>query len=93
MGTEKVISVLVSQPAHLLSDNLGALQSVTKPGSPCQKKHLQVAYLFVCECQATGEILVMKLSTTHDILDAGNKALDKTPFWNLIKHVFSPDFA
>ena len=93
MGTEEVISILVSQPTHLLSDNLGALQSVTKPGSSCQKKHMQVAYLFVRECQATGEISVMKFSTTHDILDAGTKALNIRPFWNLLEHVFSPDFA
>jgi hypothetical protein len=97
LGAEEAISirymlrsfgVRLAGPTLLIGDNLGMLHSVASPGTLCKKKLSQVAYHYVQECNAMKEVLVRKIHTSFNISDALTKALDKSPFWSLFKHVF-----
>ena len=65
----------------LIGDNLGSLISMSSPTSPCKKKHSQIAYHYVRECNAAGIISVRKINTEYNYADVGTKALGKKSFW------------
>ena len=64
----------------LIGDNLGSLISSCSPASPCKKKHTQIAFHYVRECNAAGILEIKKIGTEFNYADVGTKALDKTAF-------------
>jgi hypothetical protein len=75
------LGVKVIGPTLLIGDNLGSLISSSHPGSPCKKKHSQVAYHYVRECVASRIVTVRKIHTDHNYADTFTKALGKNIFW------------
>jgi hypothetical protein len=72
----------------LAGDNLGALTSATQPGSPCKKKHVNIAYHYVRECNAAGIIDIRKIHTDFNPSDPFTKALGKNKFWIHFRFLF-----
>ena len=72
----------------LIDDNLSLLISTTNPDSPCKKKHIQVAYHYVCECHAAVITKVQKIHMDINPVDPFTKALDKNKFFDNVKCAF-----
>jgi len=97
VGAEEVISlrymlrslgVPVDGPTLLIGDNLGSLMSVTATGSPCKKKHSEIAYHYVRECNAASIVKIRKIHTDWNYSDLLTKALGKNKFWLLVNKLF-----
>jgi len=97
IGTEEAITlhymlrslgVPVKGSTLLIGDNLGSLISTSSPTSPCKKKHSQIAYHYVRECNAAGIISVRKINTEYNYADVGTKALGKKSFWEHFRRLF-----
>jgi len=55
------LGVPVDGPMLLIGDNLGSLMSVTATGSPWKKKHSEITYHYVRECNAAKIVLICKI--------------------------------
>lgn len=82
------LGVRLSGPTLLIGDNLGSLQSSTRPGAQCKKKHSQVAYHYVREMNAAGEVRIKKIHTDFNLADPFTKGLPKVGFWRHFKKFF-----
>ena len=82
------LGVRLSGATRVVGDNLGALQSVSKPGTPCKKKTSMVSYHFVRETHASGEVAMRKIHTDFNLADPFTKALDKGVFWRHFRKVY-----
>jgi hypothetical protein len=67
-------------------DNMGSLITTDNPGSTCMKKHSQVAFHYVRECNAAGIIDVLKVDTASNFSDPFTKAPGTTHFLDLFQH-------
>jgi hypothetical protein len=83
------LGVPVNKPTLMIGDNLGSLISATQPGSPCKKKHSQIAYHYVRECVASRIISIRKIHTDHNYADANTKALGKNIYWRHYSKLYS----
>jgi hypothetical protein len=84
------LGVPIKGKTILAGDNLGALTSTTQPGSPCKKKHVNIAFHYVRECNAAGIIDIRKIHTDDNPSDPFTKALDKNKFWHHFRYLFKP---
>lgn len=82
------LGVRVEGPTKLIGDNQGQLDSITNPGSLCQKKHSQVAFHFVRECEAAEICRCYKIGTDYNLSDPMTKAGDANMFWRHFGFVF-----
>ena len=82
------LGVRLAGSTRVIGDNLGALQSVSRPGTPCKKKNSMVAYHFVREVHASGEVAVRKIHTDFNLADPFTKALTKGVFWRHFKKIY-----
>ena len=84
LHTEKTISVWymlrylgvpVDKPIRLIGDSMNFIAICTNTGSACRKRILHFAYHYVCNCQVTEEILLKKITISHNISNAGTITL------------------
>ncbi len=89
VGAEEVIGiryalrslgVKLTRPTKMIGDNQGQLDSVSNPGAFCKKKHSQVAFHYVRECEASGIAECYKILTDFNLSDGFTKALDNNIF-------------
>ena len=74
------LGVPVEGRTFLWGDNLGSLTSQDNPGAQCKKKHSQVAFHYVRECNAAGIIDVRKIHTDFNLSDPFTKPLGRIAF-------------
>ena len=82
------LGVPVKGSTLLIGDYLGSLISTSSLTLPCKKKHSQIAYHYVRECNAAGIISLRKINTEYNYADVGTKALGKKSFWEHFRLLF-----
>lgn len=97
VGAEEVISlrymlrslnVEPDGPTPLIGDNLGSQLTIANPGAECKKRHVNIAWHYVPECQAAGILTVKKIKTDWNPSDANTKALEKGMFLGFCNFLF-----
>lgn len=97
VGAEEVISlrymlrslgVEPDGPTPLIGDNLGSQLTIANPGAECKKRHVNIAWHYVRECQAAGILTVKKIKTDWNPSDANTKALEKGTFLGFCNFLF-----
>ena len=63
------LGVKVDKPTIMYGDNLGVIQSSTRPDSPLKKKNIAISYHKTRECVAAGIIEVRKVDTKDNLAD------------------------
>ena len=81
------IGVEPDGPTLLIGDNLGSLRSTTNPGAECKKRHVNIAFHYVRECNAAGIVRIYKVHTDYNPSDMNTKALDKDKIRSFSKYV------
>jgi len=76
----RALGVKLTRPTKMIGDNQGQLDSVTNPGAFCKKKHSQVAFHYVRECEASGIATCYKILTDYNLSDGFTKSLDNNIF-------------
>ena len=84
----RALGVPVQGRTALWGDNLGSLITTDNPGSSCTKKHSQVAFHYVRECNAAEIIDVFKVETAHNLADPFTKALPAPRFIVLFQQIY-----
>jgi hypothetical protein len=84
----RALGVPVQGRNALWGDNMGSLITTDNPGNTCTKKHSQVAFHYVRECNAAGIIDVQKVDTANNFSDPFTKALGTTHFLDLFQHIY-----
>ena len=74
------LGVPVGGRTKLIGDNLGSLLSTTNPAALLKKKHSNVAFHYVRECNAAGIVEVLEIGTDLNLADQFTKALDKVKY-------------
>jgi hypothetical protein len=82
------LGVPIHERTALWGDNMGSLISTDNPGSQCTKKHSQVAFHYVRECNAAGIIEIFKVETAHNLSDPFTKALPGPRFLDLFYRIY-----
>jgi hypothetical protein len=84
----RALGVPIRDRTALWGDNMGSLISTDNPGSQCTKKHSQVAFHYVRECNAAGIIEIFKVETAHNLSDPFTKALPGPHFLDLFQRIY-----
>jgi hypothetical protein len=74
------LGVKLTRPSKMIGDNQGQLDRVSNPGAFCKKKHSQVAFKYVRECEASGIAECYNILTGFNLSDGSIKALDNNIF-------------
>jgi hypothetical protein len=83
-----LLGVEPKEPTLLIGDNLGLLISVTHPGAECKKRHVNIAFHYVRECNAAGIVAVCKVHTDFNPSDWNTKALDKAKIKGFANYLY-----
>jgi Reverse transcriptase (RNA-dependent DNA polymerase) len=84
----RALGVPVLGRTALWGDNMGSLISTDNPGAQCTKKHSQVAFHYVRECNAAEIIDVLKVETLWNLSDPFTKALAAPRFLCLFSKIY-----
>jgi hypothetical protein len=82
------LGVPVEGRTYLWGDNLGSLMSTDNPGAQCKKKHSQVAFHYVRECNAAGITDVRKVHTDFNLSDPFTKPLGRIAFDRAFSRIY-----
>jgi tricorn protease-like protein len=82
------LGVPVEGRTYLWGDNLGSLMSTDNPGAQCKKKHSQVAFHYVRECNAAGITDVRKVHTDFNLSDPFTKPLGRIAFDRAFNRIY-----
>jgi hypothetical protein len=84
----RALGVPIKHRTALWGDNMGSLINTDYPGSQCAKKHSQVAFHYVRECNTAGIIEIFKVETAHNLYDPVTKALPGPHFLYLCQCIY-----
>ena len=82
--TLRSLGVPLTGPTRILCDNEAVVKSCSLPGSPCDKKHVQISYHFIRECVTSGIIELYWVETKLNLSDVLTKQLSGPEFRRLI---------
>ena len=83
----RMMGVPIKEPTYVYGDNMFVLYNTTSPESTLKKKSNSIAYHFVCECVAMGELLTGYVSTEENIADLLTKPLPRVKHIELVQRV------
>jgi hypothetical protein len=86
------MGVPIKGPTKVIGDNLGQLQSVTNPGTPCKNKSNHIAYHFIREAVAKKIVQIWKIDTHSNISDLYTKALGNKLYHAHVNRIFSSPY-
>ena len=83
----RMMGVPIKEPTYVYGDNMFVLYNTTSPESTLKKKSNSIAYHFVRECVAMGELLTGYVSTEENIADLLTKPLPRVKHVELVQRV------
>ena len=58
-----MIGIPVDEPTYIYGDNMSVMHNIQSPESTLKKKSNSIAYQFVCEAVAMGEVITGYINT------------------------------
>ena len=72
------MGIPIDGPTYVYGDNMSVLHNIQKPESTLKKKSNSIAYHFVREAVAMGEVLTGYINTKENFADLMTKTLPKS---------------
>ena len=83
----RMMGVPIEEPTYVYGDNMSVLYNTTSLESTLKKKSNSIAYHFVRECVAMGELLTGYVSTEENIADLLTKPLPRVKHTELVQRI------
>ncbi len=85
----RCLGIPVMKPTNLYGDNFGVIQSATIPEGELKKKHVAIAYHYVCELIAAGFINAIWVKSYENFADVCTKALGAVVFNEIVRDIMA----
>jgi hypothetical protein len=83
------LGIPVMKPTNLYGDNFGVIQSATIPEGELKKKHVAIAYHYVCELIAGGFINAIWVKSYENFANVCMKALGAVAFNEIVCNIMA----
>jgi hypothetical protein len=85
----RCLGIPVTKPTNLYGDNFGVIWSATILEGELKKKHVAIAYHYVCELIAAGFINAIWVKSYENFADVCTKALGAVAFNEIVRDIMA----